>query len=54
MSQSSEINSKSADENMASPRKEGWTLTITLTPAHLLLGLSVAVNVALGLLWANQ
>ena len=34
--------------------KEGWTFTITLTPAHLLLALSVAVNVALGVLWANQ
>ena len=33
---------------------EGWTFTVTLTPAHLLLGLSVAVNVALGVLWASQ
>ena len=37
-----------------SHQKEGWTFTITLTPAHLLLALSVAVNVALGVLWANQ
>ena len=35
-------------------QKEGWTFTITLTPAHLLLALSIAANVALGVLWANQ
>ena len=63
MSQSSDDNSKAGDhltsksmQKMAGlpPWKEGWTFTITLTPAHLLLALSVAVNVALGVLWANQ
>jgi len=63
LSQSSDDNSKAGDhltsksmQKMAGlpPWKEGWTFTITLTPAHLLLALSVAVNVALGVLWANQ
>ena len=65
MSQSSDDNSKAGDQLasksmqkktglLPSQKKEGWTFTITLTPAHLLLGLSVAINVALGLLWANQ
>merc|ERR1719239_1951749 len=47
--------SKSMPKMGGSPsQKEGWTFTVTLTPAHLLLALSVAVNVALGVLWANQ
>merc|ERR1719239_1442879 len=64
VSQSSADNSQAGDHlasksmtkmgGSSSHQKEGWTFTITLTPAHLLLALSVAVNVALGVLWANQ
>ena len=50
----SESMQKMAPGSPAQKKMEGWTFTITLTPAHLLLVLSVAVNVALGVLWANQ
>jgi len=63
LSQSSAENSKADDHPVSNSmqkmgvlpaQKEGWTFTITLTPAHLLLALSIAANVALGVLWANQ
>ena len=36
------------------PGAKAWTLTLTITPAHLLLALSVAANVALVVLWGRQ
>ena len=33
---------------------KAWTLTITLTPGGVLLALSVAVNVALALMWTRH
>jgi len=48
------MHKKAAAASQPQQKSEGWTFTVTLTPAHLLLGLSVAVNVALGVLWASQ
>ena len=36
------------------PGAKAWTLTLTITPAHLLLALSIAVNVGLVVLWGRQ
>jgi len=45
MSQTSQTNT---------PSKAGWSLTITITPTGLILATSIAVNVALAVMWLRQ
>ena len=37
-----------------SQTKAGWSLTITVTPTGLILATSIAVNVALAVMWLRQ
>jgi len=41
-------------DNSENVSKAGWSLTITITPTGLILALSIAVNVALAVMWFRQ
>jgi len=45
---------RSTCSQTSSTSKPGWSLTITITPTGLVLAMSIAVNVALAVLWFRQ